>query len=480
MRTLALTLFVFCISAFSAAAQNSVPDYRYFVTPDMDFYGSDMEALFDTDLTSCRNACDANAQCQAFTFNTRSNSCFPKTNVSERTAYEGAVSAEKRPTDPVIMALAAERARDLEFAGASSLQQAYLTGRDIGFWHRAGAFGLQQMIDSARARESEGKLVSAMRWTGGAISAGDQADLWADYARLNLAIKTENSSDRRRYETRAVSASINAYLRSTSDGSRVTALLFLSQALERVGRGRDMIPALRLAQSIQSRDEIDAALESAIAQYGFRVSETEVESDVPAPRICAEFSEPLIRAGMDYEPFVRLPEQGLSVQSDDRSICIDGVEHGKRYTFTLRAGLPAASGETLYKDTDLTLYVRDRSAAVRFPGRSYVLPKSADAALPVETVNLKNLDLQLRRVSDRNLLRAERLTPAINDVIAEAIAAGGSSISDFASASGELGYFQKQFDVYDREGEPCNTCGAPIKRIVQSGRSSFYCGTCQR
>lgn len=76
--------------------------------------------------------------------------------------------------------------------------------------------------------------------------------------------------------------------------------------------------------------------------------------------------------------------------------------------------------------------------------------------------------------------RAERLTPAINDVIAEAIAAGGSSISDFASASGELGYFQKQFDVYDREGQPCNTCGAPIKRVVQSGRSSFYCGTCQR
>ncbi|MCR9270913.1 MAG: bifunctional DNA-formamidopyrimidine glycosylase/DNA-(apurinic or apyrimidinic site) lyase [Henriciella sp.] len=76
--------------------------------------------------------------------------------------------------------------------------------------------------------------------------------------------------------------------------------------------------------------------------------------------------------------------------------------------------------------------------------------------------------------------RAERLTPAINEVIAEAIAAGGSSISDFASASGELGYFQKQFDVYDREGAPCKGCGAPIKRIVQSGRSTFFCGSCQR
>jgi len=76
--------------------------------------------------------------------------------------------------------------------------------------------------------------------------------------------------------------------------------------------------------------------------------------------------------------------------------------------------------------------------------------------------------------------RVERLAPAINDVIAEAIAAGGSSISDFASASGELGYFQKHFHVYDREGAPCDMCGAEIKRIVQSGRSTFFCGTCQR
>jgi formamidopyrimidine-DNA glycosylase len=76
--------------------------------------------------------------------------------------------------------------------------------------------------------------------------------------------------------------------------------------------------------------------------------------------------------------------------------------------------------------------------------------------------------------------RNQRLAPAINDVIAEAIAAGGSSISDFASASGELGYFQKHFSVYDRENAPCDTCGSAIKRIVQSGRSSFFCSTCQR
>jgi formamidopyrimidine-DNA glycosylase len=77
-------------------------------------------------------------------------------------------------------------------------------------------------------------------------------------------------------------------------------------------------------------------------------------------------------------------------------------------------------------------------------------------------------------------LRAERLAPAINAVIAEAIEAGGSSISDFAATDGSLGYFQHSFDVYDREGKPCKACSEPIKRIVQSNRSSFYCGKCQR
>jgi formamidopyrimidine-DNA glycosylase len=76
--------------------------------------------------------------------------------------------------------------------------------------------------------------------------------------------------------------------------------------------------------------------------------------------------------------------------------------------------------------------------------------------------------------------RAERLTPHIRDVIAEAIEAGGSSLKDFAATDGALGYFQHRFSVYDREGQPCPVCKSQIRRIVQSGRSSFYCPSCQR
>lgn len=74
----------------------------------------------------------------------------------------------------------------------------------------------------------------------------------------------------------------------------------------------------------------------------------------------------------------------------------------------------------------------------------------------------------------------ERLVSHVKDVLREAIAAGGSSLRDHRQANGALGYFQKTFAVYGREGEPCLTCATPIARRVQGGRSTFYCRTCQR
>lgn len=71
------------------------------------------------------------------------------------------------------------------------------------------------------------------------------------------------------------------------------------------------------------------------------------------------------------------------------------------------------------------------------------------------------------------------LTTEIRAVLVDAIAAGGSSLRDYRRADGELGYFQHSFAVYGREGEPCSRCGGAIARIVQGGRSSFFCPVCQ-
>jgi formamidopyrimidine-DNA glycosylase len=84
--------------------------------------------------------------------------------------------------------------------------------------------------------------------------------------------------------------------------------------------------------------------------------------------------------------------------------------------------------------------------------------------------------------SGRPAPRTEELVVAIRAVLTDAIEAGGSTLRDYRHADGSLGYFQKAHDVYDREGEPCHRpgCTGVIRRLVQAGRSTFYCPRCQR
>lgn len=75
--------------------------------------------------------------------------------------------------------------------------------------------------------------------------------------------------------------------------------------------------------------------------------------------------------------------------------------------------------------------------------------------------------------------RADRLFDAIRDVLARAVTQGGSTLRDFSSADGQSGYFQLQAAVYDREGQPCRSCGVAVRRIVQGQRATYFCAVCQ-
>lgn len=79
-----------------------------------------------------------------------------------------------------------------------------------------------------------------------------------------------------------------------------------------------------------------------------------------------------------------------------------------------------------------------------------------------------------------SLERAEKLVKEIKNILADSIKKGGSTISDFAQASGDSGYFQNTFRVYGREGEPCVACGQQVKAKVMGGRNTFWCSTCQK
>ena len=76
--------------------------------------------------------------------------------------------------------------------------------------------------------------------------------------------------------------------------------------------------------------------------------------------------------------------------------------------------------------------------------------------------------------------RAARLHAAIREVLARAVAKGGSTLRDFSNAQGQAGYFQLEAMVYDRKGEPCRVCGSPIRMIRQGQRATYFCPHCQK
>jgi len=103
-------------------------------------------------------------------------------------------------------------------------------------------------------------------------------------------------------------------------------------------------------------------------------------------------------------------------------------------------------------------------------------------ALNMARLSPKRLAGTLARKTGAATPAANQLADDIKAVLTDAIRAGGSSLRDHKLTDGSLGYFQHHFRVYDREGEPCPTpgCDGIVKRIVQSGRSTFYCPTCQK
>ncbi|MGB5869739.1 MAG: PAN domain-containing protein, partial [Albidovulum sp.] len=406
MIALLISAQVASIAPADSQETSYIPDRRLVLTENADLPGGDIQSIFDTTLEACETSCLANGQCRAITFNTKANSCFLKSGTGDQQPYVGAYSGFVLAGDNAVLSTAAARAAELGFLGPVDFDAALTQARRLGRDHLTNNWTADDLLSAAASARNAGDLRAALRYQGAALNLTDAADQWVEYAQLLSDLSQNTTGNREEMRGRALSASVNGYLRANRPALQASALLVMARALQDSDRGRDMIPALRLAQSIQPRDDAAALLDDAIAKYGFRIAEHRVDSDAARPRICATFNSRLIASGTDYAPFVQLPETGLSVEASDRQICIDGVTHGKRYAVTFRQGLPAADGEVLAKDTTLQLYIRDRAASISFPGRAYILPRAAQSGIPVQTVNTAKLDLTLQRISDRNLVRA--------------------------------------------------------------------------
>jgi len=128
-------------------------------------------------------------------------------------------------------------------------------------------------------------------------------------------------------------------------------------------------------------------------------------------------------------------------------------------------------------------YLRRAAEGRRGPVKAFVM----DAAVVVgvgniyasEALHMAGIDPR-RSVARIGAARWEMLAQAVREVLARAIVQGGTTLNDFVDGEGNPGYFQVSLAVYDREGEPCLRCGGTIRRLVQSGRSTYFCPRCQR
>jgi uncharacterized protein YfaS (alpha-2-macroglobulin family) len=390
-----------------ASAQDLIPERRFVVTQDQDLPGGDIASIFDTTIEACERACVTNARCTAYVYNTKNGSCFVKNGPGEGAYFAGAFSATVIEADKALREAAKARRGEIAFLPDWDIQPAFDQAQGLGRQHTTGPWTAEEHLAAAAEAEAGGDWAGAAAYTGAALNLTDDAATWGEFARRQLQAGIADPNQSGYFFNQAFLSSINAYLRAESPALRHTILLTMGEVLERNGRGRDTVSALRLAQSLQERVDTAALLDDAIGKYGFRIAETLVQSDLARPRICVTFSEDLVASGVDYSTFVQLPEAGMVVENGGwRQLCVAGLEHGKRYTVTFREGLPAADGQTMAKAVEITQYIRDRAPGVKFPGRGYVLPKAGDPALPVETVNTEKLDLTLYRVTDRNLLRS--------------------------------------------------------------------------
>lgn len=351
---------------------------RLVLIEDADLFGNDYDVLREVSLAECEAACLGTERCRAFTFNHNAGWCFLKAADGPTRPFDGATSG-RIVTGPISAAEAlAQRRAELAF-----LPPLYRT-------------------EAAEARQ---RLAVEVGARGDADPALLDFGRWQRQATQALARQPQDWSARQQAQREASAAAINAYLAAASVAERAAGLDLLAQALERRSAWAPAIRAWRASLALVDDPGRRARLDELVAKHGFRITRHHVAADASNPRICIEFSAPLPRAGAGVElaDFIAIDAPGLAIEPEPQQLCIDGVQHGGRYRIQVRAGLPAADGERLAQAVELDLFVRDRSPAVRFPGRAYVLPSGGAAALPIVTVNTGLVEAELFRVGERAL-----------------------------------------------------------------------------
>lgn len=365
-----------------------------------DFFGFDLRAEKDVSLDQCKAICLGDSQCRAFTFNTSAQWCFLKSDHSTMAPFDGAVAGKVVSFDN-LPDLGSPPTLDFVSDGLSS--EAREMRRNIAASRVKS--GLGALKKAARDALAAGSYEAAADyfWASLSIEPVD-ADLWLGLSQANLGWLGAGQSNNYQIQRDATAAALNGYQMSRSAATRARALDLLAKALEQRQLYRAALQSYKESLALADSRQVLAAFQDLKARKGFRVVEHTVDADSNTARICVRFSDPLVKSGVDYRPFVTVDGQtAANITAKGEQICAEGLDHGRNYRVTLRSGLPAAVGEVLESPVTISTYIRDRAPTVRFTGDNFVLPGSARRGIPIVSVNTNAVEVELFRVGDRSL-----------------------------------------------------------------------------
>jgi uncharacterized protein YfaS (alpha-2-macroglobulin family) len=288
-----------------------------------------------------------------------------------------------------------------ELPSAALRLEATLKNESAAFAGRPAA----ELARQADAFMAANDARAALPLYGAAIAAAPRSTTyWRNLARALVSVQPRDGSERWRLVERANAAAFAAFERASSTADQALALRMLGDVYARRNMMRPALDAWRASLARDDNPQLRAHYVQMREKHGFRIVANTVDSDAASPRACFGFSEALIK-GRDYAPFVAVAGAGdIAVTAEGEQVCVDGLRHGERYAIVIRQGLPSAVEEDLLKPADYEIYVRDRSPQVRFTGRNYVLPRVGQEGIPVVSVNADEVEVEILRIGDRNLL----------------------------------------------------------------------------
>jgi uncharacterized protein YfaS (alpha-2-macroglobulin family) len=386
--------------ALPAAAQTA---REIVTTQDSDYLGFDLRTEKNVTLDQCKAACLADPGCKAFTFNTRVNWCFLKSDFDDITKFAGAVAGKvvEKSKEADLGAPPA-----LPFITAGTLEESRAMSRKARKQNAKGEGGsADEAMDTASESfgvNDPGAADRAFRLA--AARDPDNARRWLEIARRSIAWLAASNNSYYPLQETATSAAIAAYELTRTASERAEALAVMAQALERRSQYRAALEAYKASLELKESTEVAAEYRKLKEAKGFRITGHDIAADEAVPSLCVNFSENLVASGVDYGSFVTLDGKANgAIEASGSRICAEGLEHGATYRLTLRAGLPSSVGEALEEPVVINAYVRDREPTVRFTGDNFILPDAARRTIPIVGINASLADLRLYRVGERAL-----------------------------------------------------------------------------